>query len=303
MTIFQNSPVPQVTTTLRWSAGFGSNFLQAIDWYWYSKTTGTPIYVDWNYNGYNYFNNFFIQKYIKDPQSVITNAYYHSSPLLNKEIIDLRYIDLPLYKKYDHLFFGKGDLYKEPTFNDITIFFNKLFKENLTLIPPPGITPELFANTLGIHSRYIGHYYADNKYTVPLHSIISEQEYYAKNLEQIKVKFESGGYRNIFLGCDDITFVDMCIKEFKDKVVYQNYKRTVYHNWENRCPNKGYNSQGLAERLPVDMEFANALIDIVALSMCKDFLGSVSSFTFSVLVFNPFKNFELFKTTEGVSTG
>lgn len=295
--------INQVTTTLRWSAGFGSNFLQAIDWYWYSKNTGIPIYIDWRYQNQNCFDMFFVQKHGPDPSAIVYDGYYQSSPLIDPKITELRYIDLPLYKKYDHLLFGKGDVYKEPNFIDIVTFFNKLFKENLT-IKPNKVNPELFVNTLGVHARYIGLYYADPSFKIPLYSVIPEPEYYARNLAQLKEKFESGGYTNIFLGCDDVIFFDMCLTEFKDKIIYQDYKRTIYHNWENRPQTKGkYNSQGLAERLPLDMEFSNALIDILALSMCKDFLGSVSSFTFTVLVFNPFKNFELFKTTEGVTTG
>jgi hypothetical protein len=295
--------VEQVTTVLRWSAGFGSNFLQAIDWLWYQKNTGVPIYVDWRYGNFNFFNSFFTQKTSENPRSFSTDAYYISSPLAEPDVTEARYLDLPLYKKHEHMLFGKDSVYQEPNFIDVITFFNKLYKENLTPTPL-GIKPETFIDTLGVHARYIGLYYADTEYKVPLYSVIPEEEYYARNLAQLKEKFESGGYKNIFLGCDDVVFFNMCLEEFKDKVMYQNYKRTIYHNWENRLHTKGkMNSQGLAERLPVNAEFTNALVDITALSMCKDFLGSVSSFTFSVLVFNPFKNFELFKTTSGVMTG
>ena len=291
-----------ITTTLRSDAGFGSNFLQTVDWFWYSKNTGVPIYVNWNENGKNFFDDLYIQKVDGSQSYLNTDAYYAWSSFSEQEVDEIRFKEMPLYKKYNRCLVGTSGVYNEPDFKRAMEILHKAYKDCVSVQPSIlDIIPEL-DNTLAVHIRMIGLYFADIERKVPLHTIMTEDEFYKKNLAQLKQKFESGGYEQIYLGCDDKKFFDICVSEFGDKLIFQNYVRNSYHNSINRYVAHAPNT-GLNERPPVAEEFYNALVDILILASCKDFLGCVSSFTFSVLVVNPYSNFSLFETSNCGYTG
>jgi hypothetical protein len=291
-----------IITINRPTAGFGSNFLQAIDWLWYSQNTKTSTYIGW-YNwpddSYNFFNDLFVQKQIAIPPFYIPNAYYTSDQLSNPNIDEIRYNDLPLYKKYNRFFLNVPGIYHEQDFKTVLRFFHSIYKNNLSLQPTYSL-PKL-NYTLGVHIRMSGLYFLHTGPSTPLHTILPEDEFYSRNLQQIKAKYESGKYEKIYLGCDDKKFFDICINEFKDKIIYQNYDRNLYHNCQNRYTEHSPNI-GESQRPPLAVEAHNSLIDILNLASCDDFLGCISNFTFTVLVFNPYSNFELFDTVRHLYT-
>lgn len=289
----------------RGNAGFGSNFTQIIDWYWYTRNTGIPVYVKWMWNGENFFNNFFIQKNSEKNPFFQTDTYYSTSALSNPVVDEIRYNEIPMYKKYNRAFTGQSGVYNEPEFKNLMIFFHELFNENLILRPIIQVPP--LDNTLGVHIRVIGLYYVNSVYDftkpeIPLYTVMSEQEFYNRNLNQIKEKFENGKYDNIYLACDDEKFLNICIKELKDKLVYQDYTRNLYHNSVNRYT-QGNINEGLSQRPPLPIECYHVIVDMLYLLKCKDILGCVSGFTFPMLTLNPYVNFELFDTVKNVHTG
>lgn len=292
---------------MRSDAGIGSNFIGAIDWFWYSQDTNTPVYIDWDEDGNNFFNDLFIQK-VKPTEGLpfVTDTYYAWSPLFyhpsNTQTNEIRYKKVPLYKKYDKCLVGTAGVYYEPEFKNTMIFLHNVYKNNLEVHPRLLEHVSPLENTLAVHIRMIGLYFADKERNIPLHTIISEEEYYKLNLEQMKSKFENGKYDYIYLGCDDKKFFDICVAEFKDKLIYQDYERNLYHNSINRYKAHAPNA-GIDQRPSVSEEYSDAMIDILLLASCKDFLGCVSSFTFSTLIINPYCNFDLFKTTTCGYTG
>lgn len=287
-----------IVTYSHFKGGFGSNFIKVVDWFWYSKNTGVPIYVNWNYNGVNFFNDLFIQKQNITQPVFETESYYLHSELANDLTTEIRYKDIPLYKKYNWSMGFHAALFLDPEFKEAMEYLHNIYQDNLTLNPSLSCIYQI-DNTLGVHARMIGHFFLDAKHEQPLHTVISESEFYAKNLKQIQTQFESGNYKNIYLGCDDKQFLDICKNEFKDKIMYQNYERNLYHNCQNRYVNHSVNV--MEQRPPISTEFHNALIDILHLAMCKDFIGSISGFTFSTLIINPYSNFTLFNTLNQVA--
>jgi hypothetical protein len=261
-------------------AGFGSNFLQAIDWLWYSKNAGVPVYVEWTVKENNIFDIFFIQNHKKESPFTIVNKYYNTSDFSNEEIDKIRFIDIPMYKKYNRFLFCDSHIYHEKDFNQLRLFFNKIYNDNLKFRNQ--YTSFIKPNTLGVHIRFIKHFFTDVGPSNPLKNICPESEFYFKNLNQIRIKFEIGNYKNIYLGCDDIKFFDICKSEFKDKLIYQSCVRSEGDWWNKKT-----------SLLP---EFNNALVDIFNLSNCDNLIGCVSNFTFTVLLLNPYSNFELFDT-------
>lgn len=283
----------------RWSAGFGSCFLQLLDWYWYSSHTNIPIYAEWDHNNSNFFNDFFVQKQKKTSPHTIVDSYYTYSKFRSDEIDQIRYKEVPLYKKYNDCFFGKSELYAEDDFKNLLKMHNKLFVDNLSI---KSIIPKFnFENTLGVHARYIGHFYTDTNWKNPLREKMSESDYYEKNINQIQETFEKNNFNNIYIGCDDEKFLEICKNHFKDKLLFQNYKRHLYHNFQNRYSENDFNVH-YKTRPALPIENYNALVDIIALSSCQYLIGSVSSFTFSALVFNPDIRFNLFNTCAKVIT-
>jgi len=278
-------------------AGFGSNFLQALDWWWYSEDTGVPVYIDWNENGRNIFDDFFEQKHPRPNGEVdVVEGYYgfnkHSTP----EIDILRYNRMSAYKKYNKFLFCSSGLYHESTLLGIRFFFHQVMKENLKYSMPmiEKLKPHLLRksdlnNCLGVHSRFFGHYFTKFGPSEPLSNSMSKDEFYSKNIEQIKQRLYQGNYGQIYLACDDAPFFDECVREFGDILLHHQYTRTS-GDW-------------MTKRKSYSDEMFDALVDILNLTACNEMVGCVSNFTFMVLVFQPFLRFQLFNTLNGVYTG
>lgn len=265
------------------SAGFGSNFLQALDWYWYAEDTGVPVYIDWQESGRNVFEDLFEQIPRPTGNVFTTNTYYNAGSLSDPKIDELRFQRMPIYKKYNRFLFSIPGLYHEPTLPDIRLFFNSLMSKNLKLKSP---TPYLnLSDALGVHMRFMGHFYTDFGPTNPLSNVMSQSEFYSKNLEQIKSKLVS--FDKFYLACDDNTFFNMCINI--PNAIYQKYSRT--------------DGDWMFKRKTLSGENWLAMNDILNLSRCKEMMGCVSNFTFTTLVMNPSLKFQLFDTVKNVYTG
>jgi hypothetical protein len=260
-------------------AGFGSIFIQALDWLWYSEHTKIPVYIYWDECGNNQFDLFFDQKNVMPKENFIIRDGYYASYKESEED-ERRINELDMYEKYKNtcLLCCNPFVYRESSFAKFRKILNQVMNNNLNLKIKGNSIPD---NTLGVHCRRRDHYTVDGKST-PMSTIISLEDYYKQNIYEMKQEFESGGYDYIYVACNVKKYYDIILNEFQDKVISLDYDR-----WndeildQNDCSSQGY---------------AIALLDKLNLAKCKFILGNVSNFTLTTLVLNPTIPFKLFNT-------
>jgi len=231
----------------------------------------------------NMFNFFFDQKYTppEGDISITVGVNYHSSQFNNEEEDKRRDAQIDIYTKYKTtscFLCCNPFVYREPSFSKFRTIINGVMNRNLTLRFKPQKIPE---NTLGVHCRYMHHYTIDGKST-RMTAVMTLEDYYKRNIEQIRQEFESGNYRHMYVACNVKQYLDRVVKEFKDKALFLDYAR-----WEdeiidqNDCSSRGYSL---------------ALQDKMNLTTCDFLLGNVSNFTMTTLILNPHLKFKLFDT-------
>lgn len=275
----------------RLNAGFFSNFNAAIDWAWYSKVANDPTYIHWN--GFesqdgNMFEKLFRQKYVNDKCQNVYNGYYRWSPYRSSEVDNLRRITIPdLYDAFDGWFFCDEEVYRHPQFNTLRHVLHTAYTEQFSFNENLQFPLADFSlKTLGVQYRFIVHY--RNKTTeVPISSIMTLDEYNELYIKQIEDTFEKGNFEQIYLGCDQENFLQLCHKKFGDKIICTEHIRSVGIN--------DWTSKIIQTNNSLLDEWVYVLTDAINLSKCDYFLGSPSNVTFGVLTLNPNLNFEMFK--------
>lgn len=270
----------------RLNAGFFSNLNAVLGWYWYSMRTDIPIHVYWNgIPQKNIFDVFFKQKYNYVPHNFEHNANVQHSSLFTEQIKEAYKEDIGeiIFNKYDNgWFFCQGLLYTEPELNHIRRLYNHIYLENLKLNSELIQQPQFSENTLGVNYRFLRFYYTNDGKRIPFHTLMSTEEYHNKYLTQIESVFESGKYDNIYIASSQQGFLDLCIKKFKDKVLYLPMKRIGEHQTE------------FERGSTLTEEYINVLKDVTNLTNCKHLVISPSNLIFGVLYLNPNVTFDIF---------
>lgn len=278
------------------ACGLGSNFLKAIDWLWYCKAAGHPVYIQWDEP--NIFNELFPQKV--SPPTQFTRNHTHVKQYVAQHFethypTDLdnlfkdRDTDIPTYSSYDRGFlFCQSKLYHDPNLPKIRKMFKELFDEQATINSTLNsvVVPD---NTLGIHCRYLGHFFTNGPLNGSLTTQMTTEQFYARNIADIKAAFEASNYKHIYVSCHVQAYFDKLKEAFKDKLMYQDYKR-----WDNEHVDTNDYSLG---------EYSIALIDILNLSKCSHFINSISNFSFTTLILNPNLTFNLLPSIDGLYGG
>lgn len=268
----------------RLSAGFFSNLNAVINWYWYSMRTDIPIYVLWDgIQNKNIFDIFFQQKFKYESHNYENNANVQHSPLFTDQMKNALKEDVgdELFNKYQGWFFCQGTVYTEPNFDKLRQLYNYIYTENLKFNSHHIPNIELPINTLGVNYRYIHFYFTDDGKRTPFNTLMSVEEYNNNYLTQIESTFEKGKYSKIYVASSQRLFFDICLKKFKDKLLYLPMKRLEEHQTE------------YDRGIPLIDEFINVLTDVINLTKCSHLIVSPSNLIFGALYINPYITFEM----------
>lgn len=270
----------------RLSAGFFSNLNAVLGWYWYSMRTDIPIHVYWDGVPHkNVFDIFFEQKYKYASAEFEYNANFQHHFVFTDQIKEAFKEDIgeTIFNSYDNgWFFCQGLLYTEPEINHIRQLYNYIYTENLKLNYELIQQPRLPENIMGVNYRFLRFYYTNDNKRTPFHTLMSVEEYHKKYINQIEASFETGGFDGIYLASSQQGFLDLCIKRFKDKLLYLPMTRIGEHQTEYE------RNSTLTE------EYTNVLKDVTNLTNCKHLVISPSNLIFGVLYMNPNVSFDVF---------
>jgi hypothetical protein len=300
-------------------AGFFSNFNAVIDWCWYSELSGEPIYILWNgwdRDGINIFEELFNQKYKFEPSDKNNDGYYQGSSFRINRVDQLRQqIVGDMYDEYKGWFYCGGKIYLNPKFGKLRAVLYNAYAKYLTLKPNIISFADFSKKTLGVQYRFILHYFQNSELNLPLSARLSNEQYHEMCLNQIERTFESGGFEQIYLGCDQHGFLELCKIKFQDKLIYVNHQRTFgLEDWTRKTSSYldgssissitdgGFRKGWIKTESLLD-EYVYVLTDTINLSRCHYFIGSPSNVTFGILTFNPNLQFEIFDHLKDIYTG
>jgi hypothetical protein len=294
--------------------GVFSDILRVIDWFWYSKYTNCPVYIDWKENDINLFEYFFQQKYTYDLNyNLVTNFVERENNISFLDGIKNRRNSISFYKKYkgDHpksnggYFYCTHEVYKELEFNILRKELNTVFNEYLELKSSfftdnknNLITNNKYSNKkiLGVHLRWPGHYYIDKPYGIKIEANISSNDFYKINADYIKEYFIKNSYDYIYLATDSKLYSDILNEILPEKIIQLPYKRVK----ENIDTSITYTQSKNHSQIT---EINNILLDVYNLSKCKHFISAPGNITFGVLIFNPNLTFNLYPLLENAYSG
>ena len=283
----------------RLNAGSFSNLNAVIGWYWYSMRTEIPIYVSWDgISDQNIFDIFFEQKYQYQLHNYEHPAFPQHSSLYTDQIKEAWKEDIgnELFNKHDGWLFCKGAVYTEPTFDHLRQLYNYIYTENLKLRPNVVIPMAFDKKTLGFNYRYIFNYFTNDGKETPFTELMSLETYHKKCLEEVEKTFESGGFEQIYIASSQKPFFEICLKKFKDKMLYIPMKRL-----EETDP--AYGRTELIRGNSLQTEISNVLTDAINLSNCHQVLVCPCNISFGVLYMNPSINYEVIDFLKQTHTG
>lgn len=280
-------------------SGVFSNFMRAVDWFWYSMYTGEKICLDWNYQGVNLLSDIFEESHSCDSWKYETVQFVEKSGLPLNPLIEKRRDSLSLYRKYNGYFYMSPDIYHEPELHllrkEMHKAFNSGFKykkdfvysENTNIVDKD-------IKTLGIHLRNPIHYRLTSNSPYGQGLPIDTQHIFEECSDFIMSKMEQGKFEKIFIACENQNLIDLLESRIgKSAVLYHKHERLRENiDWESK-PN-------IRNLENTKNETVNCFIDVYNLSLCDGFIGTVSNMAFGVIIMNPDSEFFMFPMFEKI---
>lgn len=268
-------------------SGVFSNFLRAIDWFWYSHYTNDKVCIDWNLNGKDLLGEIFDIK--QNCENIIyeTNCFVEKANLPLNGKVELRRKQVPFYSKYGGYFFTTPELYFEKDFQYLRnemykgflegFEFKNSFKsiEETNLIKNP-------EKTLGVHLRNPIHYRHSNKHSYPIQ--VDTSNFFSEAAKFIESQMNENGFENLYIACENSELFSQVKSLIGEERILSN-----------PVPRSNQNIDWM-EKSNFDMEeeVRNCFIDVYNLTKCKKALGSTSNMFLGVLVMNPEAEYEIF---------
>lgn len=270
-------------------SGVFSNFLRAIDWFWYSFYTNDNICLDWNLNGNNLLGEIFNINQKCDNIVYETFSYVEKSGLPLNSKIQLRRDSVSLYKKYNGYFYTTPDIFFENDFQTLRNEMNKGFLKGFEYKGSFKMIPEnnyfsVNDNVLGAHIRNPVHYKNSNQFPIQ----VDVSAFFKEAAFFIESNMKEGNFDKVYIACENSElFLHLEKLIGKEKILSNPIERTNSNiDWEFK-PN-----------LNMGKEVYNCFIDVYNLTKCKKILGSTSNMFIGALVMNPIVEFEMFPVTK-----
>jgi hypothetical protein len=288
--------------------GVFSDFNRIIDWFWYSKYTGCPIYVDWTDGDINLFEKIFYQKYSNGDNYTLTyNFVEREDNFQYSHGIENRRNSIPFYKKYTgnrpdtygSYFYCTAEVYKEPefiilrkelngVFNEFLKFKTEFFEKNEKIILRNNFKNE---KILGVHLRWPGHYYIGGAYSTKIEETITSQNFYELNANHVIEYFINNNFDLIYLATDCQIYSEILNQKLPNKIIQIPYDR-VNEDWHIKL-----------QKHDNLTEINNIFLDVYNLSNCNHFISAAGNITFGVCVFNTNLSYHLYPILENAYSG
>lgn len=261
-------------------SGVFSNFLRAIDWFWYSCYTGEKICVDWTLNGKDLLEPIFHHKGGCETLLYETDKFVEKSNLSLNEKIANRRNSISFYEKYRGYFYTTPEVYFESDFQVLREEMFKGFqtgfeyKDEFKSLPQTNLIG-VDERVLGIHVRNPLHYRHNDSNPYPIQT--DKDVFFSETAEFTYKEMEKGRYEKVYVACENSQMFNHMVQLVGENSVIQIDCQRIKENidWFDK-PN-----------LNMEAEVLNCFIDVYNLTKCKKIMGTTSNMFFGTLVMNP----------------